>query len=64
MQEKKFTGCPLRLVKLENEPFSEFGWKSWKTIRSPDLAGKAGIFIFGSNNNERHYWKKYNLIEK
>ena len=25
--------------KLENEPFSEFGWKSWKTIGvSPALA--------------------------
>ena len=47
------TGCPLRLEKLEileileNEPFSEFVWKSWKTIGcSPALAGKAEIFYF------------------
>ena len=32
--------------KLENEPFSEFGWKSWKTINFfPALAGKAGILF-------------------
>ena len=34
------------LEKLENEPFSEFGWKSWKTIGfSHALAGKAGVFL-------------------
>jgi len=29
------SGCPLlleMLEKLENEPFSEFGWKCWNTI--------------------------------
>ena len=41
-----WTGCPLRLEKLENGPFSEFGWKSWK-IRSysPASAVKAGILF-------------------
>ena len=35
------------LEKLENEPFSEFDWKSWKTIGfSAALAGKAGILVF------------------
>ena len=44
------------LGKLENEPFPEFDWKSWKTIGfSRALAGKAGIFIFGPNNNQQHY---------
>jgi len=34
------------LEKLENEHFSEFGWKSRKTIGfSPALAGKAGVFF-------------------
>ena len=33
---------------LENELFSEFGWKSWKTIGfSPALTGKAGILFLG-----------------
>ena len=33
--------------KLENEPFSEFGLKSWKIIGvSPAWAGKAGIVLF------------------
>ena len=41
-----YTGCQLRLDKLENEPFSEFGLKSWKMIGfSPALAGKAGILF-------------------
>ena len=41
------TGCPLRLEKLENEPFSELGWKSWKTIGfSSALAGQAE-FVLG-----------------
>ena len=36
------------LEKLENEPFSAFGWKSWETIGfSPALAGKARILFFG-----------------
>jgi len=36
------------LEKLENEHFSEFGWKSRKTIGfSPALAGKAGILFLG-----------------
>ena len=36
------------LEKLENEPFSEFDWKSWKAIGfSPALAGKAGILFLG-----------------
>ena len=36
------------LEKLENEPFSEFGWKSWKVIGfSLALAGKAGILFLG-----------------
>ena len=36
------------LEKLENEPFSGFGWKIWKTIGfSPVLAGKAGILSLG-----------------
>jgi len=46
------TGCPLRLEKLEalenleNEPFSEFGWNSFKAIGfSPSLAGKDGILF-------------------
>ena len=40
------TGSPLRLEELENEPFLEFCWKSWKTIGfSPALAGKAGILF-------------------
>ena len=31
---------------LENEPFSEFGWRGWKTIGfSPALAEKAGILF-------------------
>jgi len=49
-----YAGYPLRLEKLEVlekleiEPFSEFGWKSWKTIGfSPAVAGKAGILILG-----------------
>ena len=34
--------------KLENELFSEFGWKTWKTIGfSPALVGKAGILALG-----------------
>ena len=34
--------------KAGNEPFSEFGWKSWKTIGfSPALAGKARILFLG-----------------
>jgi len=41
-----FAGCPLRLEMLENEPFSEFDWNTWKTIGfSPALAGKAGILF-------------------
>ena len=45
---RKITGCPLLLEKLENEPFSEFGWNSWKTIGfSPTLAGKGGILFLG-----------------
>ena len=46
------TGCPLWLEKLEvlekleKEPFSEFGWKSWKIIGfSHALAGKGGILF-------------------
>ena len=47
-----------RAGKLENEPFSEFGWKSWKIIGfSPDLAGKAGI-LFWAYNNQQHYQMK------
>jgi len=49
--EQLLTGCPLQLEmleKLENEPFSEFSWKSWKTIGfSPALARKAGIVFLG-----------------
>ena len=38
------SGCPLQLEMLENEPFSNFGWKSWKTVGfSSALAGKAEI---------------------
>ena len=34
------------LEKLVIEPFSEFGWKSWKTIGfSPALVGTAGIVL-------------------
>ena len=48
---KVIARCPLlleSLEKLENEPFSEFGWKSWKTMCfSPALAGKAGILFLG-----------------
>ena len=54
-------GCPLQLEeleKLENELFSEFGWKSWKIIGfSPDLAGKAGM-LFWAYNNQQHYQMK------
>ena len=40
------------LEKLENEPFSEFGWKSWKAIGfSPTLAGKAGVLFLDLSNN-------------
>jgi len=36
------------LEKLKNEPFSESGWKSWKTIGfSPTLAGKTEILFLG-----------------
>ena len=42
-------GYPLQLEmleKLENEPFSEYAWNSWKTIVFyPALAGKAGILL-------------------
>jgi len=48
------TGCPLRLEKLEmlenleNEPISEFGWKSWETIGFPPaLIGRARILFLG-----------------
>ena len=56
------SGCPLRLEmleKLENEPFSEFGWKSWETIIfSPTLAGKARILFLGvSISNGIIRWK-------
>jgi len=48
---KVIAGFPLLLEsreKLENEPLSEFGWKSWKTLCfSPTLAGKAGILFLG-----------------
>jgi len=44
----KITGCPLWLEMLENEPFSECGWKSWKTLGfSSALGGKAGILFLG-----------------
>ena len=44
----QIAGYPLWLEKLENEPFSEFDWKSWKTIGfSPALPGKAGILFLG-----------------
>jgi len=46
---ENLTGCPLWLEmmeKLENEPFSEFGWNSWESIGcSSDLAGITGILI-------------------
>ena len=33
---------------VEIEPFSEFGWKNWKTISfSPALVGKARILVLG-----------------
>ena len=36
------------LEKLENEPFSEFGWKSLRTIDfSTALTGKAGVLFLG-----------------
>ena len=39
------------LEKLENYPFSEVSRKGWKIIGVfPDLAEKAGNFIFGPNN--------------
>ena len=54
------------LEKLENEPFSEFGWKNWETIGfSPALAGKAGILFLGLitiNNIIR--WKMVLLINR
>ena len=56
------SGCPLQLEmleKVENEPFSEFGWKSWETIIfSPTLAGKARIlFLSVSIINGIIRWK-------
>ena len=37
--------------KLENEPFSEFGCKSWKIVGfSPALTGKAGILGLTKSN--------------
>ena len=42
----KVCAGPLQLEKLEHEPCSEFGWKSWKTIAfSPALDGKAGMLF-------------------
>jgi len=42
------TGLPLWLEMLENERFSECGWKSWKTLGfSSALGGKAGILFLG-----------------
>ena len=36
------------LKKLENEPFSEFHWKRWKTkVFSPAVAGRDGILLVG-----------------
>ena len=47
--ERLSSSCPLRLEKLEKEPFSAFGCKNWKTIFFTALAGKTRI-VLGPKN--------------